>query len=385
VDKKFVIGLTGNIATGKSVVRKMLEHLGAYGIDADALSHRVIEKDAPGYQPVVDHFGKFILDDDGDIDRPKLGALVFSDPPALKKLEEIIHPNVRLAVAHLIKKSPYDVIVVEAIKLLESTLRSKVDTVWVTTATEENQLARLSKHRGMSEEEARQRMANQSSQEEKIAAASIVIDNSHSIEDTWNQVQEAWRYLFPDAEQAKPARTPTVPQADGREPDLAGAALDVTRARPDQAEDIARFINHLNGGKTNLTRMDVMAAFGEKAYMILSAGDQMAGVVGWQVENLVARVDEVWLVKNINLSDALQALMTAIEEASRQLQAEASLVFVPSELTKETDTWTKLGYRLRPTDELTVNAWKQAALESVNEGAQVLFKQLRVDRVLRPL
>jgi dephospho-CoA kinase len=228
-------------------------------------------------------------------------------------------------------------------------------------------------------------MANQSSQEEKSASASIGIENSQTIEDTWNQVQEAWRYLFPEDEKAKPARTPTLPQADGRAPELTESGLDVTRARPDQAEDIAKFINSLTGGKTNLTRMDVMAAFGEKAYMILSAGNQMVGVVGWQVENLVARVDEVWLVKNIGLSDALEALMTVIEEASRQLQAEAALVFVPPELAQETDTWTKLGYRLRPTGELTVNAWKQAARETISEGTQMLFKQLRVDRVLRPL
>ena len=77
---KFVIGLTGNIGTGKSVVRKMLEHLGAYGIDADALAHRAMAKGAPGYKPVVDIFGSWILDPQGQIDRNKLGKLVFTDP-----------------------------------------------------------------------------------------------------------------------------------------------------------------------------------------------------------------------------------------------------------------------------------------------------------------
>ncbi|MCX6035924.1 MAG: dephospho-CoA kinase, partial [Chloroflexi bacterium] len=80
---KYVIGLTGNIATGKSVVRRMLEHLGAYTIDADALSHRAIAKGAPGYRPVVVIFGKFMLDARGEIDRAKLGRLVFNDPDAL--------------------------------------------------------------------------------------------------------------------------------------------------------------------------------------------------------------------------------------------------------------------------------------------------------------
>ena len=381
-DKKFVIGLTGNIATGKSVVRKMLEHLGAYGIDADALSHRVIEKGAPGYQPVVDHFGKFILDADENIDREKLGTLVFSDPLALNKLEEIIHPNVRLAVAHLIKQSSHNVVVVEAIKLLESTLRSKVDTVWVTTSTEESQLTRLAETRGMSESEAHKRMAAQSPQKEKTAAASIVIDNNHSIEDTWNQVQDAWRYLFPDDDVEQ---TMVMPQADGQEVDLAGAALEVTRARPQQAEDIANFINRLSNGKTSLTKMDVMTAFGEKAFMLLSAENQMLGVVGWQVENLVARIDEVYLVDSLNLGEALQALIEAIETASKHLQAEAALVFVSPELAQEKEIWSTLGYKSRATEELSVNAWKEAALETRPENTTMLFKQLRIDRVLRPI
>jgi dephospho-CoA kinase len=91
---KYVIGLTGNIATGKSVVRKMVEHLGAYCIDADALGHRAIAHGAPGYQAVVDYFGRWILSPDGQIDRSKLSLVVFSDPEAMAHLESIIHPLV---------------------------------------------------------------------------------------------------------------------------------------------------------------------------------------------------------------------------------------------------------------------------------------------------
>src|SRR5512145_541576 len=131
---KHIIGLTGNIATGKSVVRKMLEHLGAYTIDADALSHRVISKGAPGYQPVLDKFGTWLLDKDGQIDRTKLGRLVFADGQALVQLEDIIHPFVVQAVEVLIKRSTQTVVVVEAIKLLESDLRLQCDTLWVTDA-----------------------------------------------------------------------------------------------------------------------------------------------------------------------------------------------------------------------------------------------------------
>jgi dephospho-CoA kinase len=86
---KYVIGLIGNIGTGKSVVRRMLEHLGAYGIDADALGHRAFARGAPGYQPVLDIFGKWILNPESEIDRHKLGRVVFSDPEAMKQLERL--------------------------------------------------------------------------------------------------------------------------------------------------------------------------------------------------------------------------------------------------------------------------------------------------------
>ena len=114
---KYVVGLTGNIATGKSVVRKMLEHLGAYGIDADALGHRCISRGAPGYPEVVRLFGQWILDENGEINRQSLAKLVFPNPGLLAKLEEIVHPLVREAVDLLVKRSHGHIVVIEAIKL----------------------------------------------------------------------------------------------------------------------------------------------------------------------------------------------------------------------------------------------------------------------------
>ncbi|RPJ20392.1 MAG: dephospho-CoA kinase [Chloroflexi bacterium] len=177
---KYVIGLTGNIATGKSVVRRMLEHLGAYTIDADALSHRVITKGAPGYQPVLETFGTWLLDKDGQINRSKLGRLVFADPETLKQLESIIHPYVRQAIDILIKRSKQRVIVVEAIKLLESGLSAQCDAVWVADAPQEVQIERLMRKRSMSREDAIQRVRSQSAQKEKIEAADVVITNHGS-------------------------------------------------------------------------------------------------------------------------------------------------------------------------------------------------------------
>jgi dephospho-CoA kinase len=194
---KYVIGLTGNIATGKSVVRKMLEQLGAYTIDADALSHRTIIKGAPGYKKVIDTFGKWILDGDDEIDRAKLGRYVFNDPGALQQLEGIIHPLVDHDMDLMIQRASQRVIVIEAIKLLEGKLAGACDTVWTTYAQEPIQKARLMQTRNMTEKDALQRIHAQIPQEVKTAAANVVIKNSGSFEETWKQVVTAWKAIPP--------------------------------------------------------------------------------------------------------------------------------------------------------------------------------------------
>jgi dephospho-CoA kinase len=384
-NKKTIIGLTGNIATGKSVVRKMLEHLGAYTIDADSLTHRVMEQDGPAYQPIVDLFGKFILAEGDRIDRNKLGNLVFADPNALKSLEKIIHPYVRQAVEYLIKNASQDVVVIEAIKLLESPLREKCDTIWVTTTSEENQLIRLTTKRGMSFQDAKQRMESQSPQALKAAQADTLIKNDGSIEDAWKQVLAGWTLLFPNIPAEEPAEPTVTPSAEVAPAGLATAELIVERARPNQAQSIADLINKLSDGAQTLSRMDVMTAFGEKAYMLLITGEQLVGLVGWQVENLIARIDEIWLEPDLNIPSAITILMEEIETAAKQLQAEAALAFIPEQYVAEQDAWAGLGFQARSLEEIKVNAWREAAQENQQANTQLLFKQLRIDRVLRPL
>jgi dephospho-CoA kinase len=371
---KFVIGLTGNIATGKSVVRKMLEHLGAYGIDADALGHRAMAKDAPAYQPVLNTFGKYILGADGQIDRARLGRLVFADPEALKALEVIVHPYVRQAVDLLIRRSTQKVIVVEAIKLLESPLRAGIDSLWVSYATPEVQVARLVKKRGMTVEMARQRVTVQFPQEEKIAAAHVVIHNNGSFEETWRQVTSAWKALFP-AEDTTPR--PAAPAERGQ--------LVVERARPRQAAEIAAFIDRASRGERRLSSEDIMEAFGEKAYMFLRVDQRPVGLVGWQVENLVACTDDVFLEDNLSLENAMQALLNEVERASRDLQCEASLLFLPAPFAQHDHVWRTLGYEPRSIQSLGVRAWQEAAHETMSQNEVLYFKQLRQDRVLRPV
>ena len=371
---KFVIGLTGNIATGKSVVRKMLEHLGAYGIDADALGHRAIARDAPGYKSVVDTFGKWILAPDGQIDRAKLARVVFSDPEALTQLEAIVHPLVRQAVDLLIRRSSQKVIVVEAIKLLEGPLRQACDTVWVTYASKSTQISRLTSKRGLSVAAAHQRMNSQPPQSEKVNAANIVIQNEGSFEDTWLQVTKAWKEQFPTFESG--AYKPVTPAKPG---------LLVEKARPRHAAEIAALVSRLSDGRITPTNEDIMAAFGEKAFLFLKMDGVPIGVVGWQVENLVERTDDVYIDPNQPLSNAMQAVLSEIESTSRDLQCEIALLFLPPELTTQDDIWTSLGYEMCTIDSLGVRAWQEAAEETLGKGETMFFKQLRKDRVLRPV
>jgi dephospho-CoA kinase len=379
---KFVIGLTGNIAAGKSVVRKMLENLGAYGIDADALSRRATAKGAPGYQPVIDAFGDYLAGKDGEIDRSKLGELVFSDAAALEKLESILHPLVRQAVDHLVTRASQRVVVIEAIKLLESPLREACDSIWVVTVPEAVQVARLEANRGMDEATARRRMAAQSSQKEKAAAADVVIENNGSFGDTWERVSEAWARL-PAEDRGKERDSEPVQIAKTKMADA--QSLAVLRARPKQAQLIAEFISARSGGKRKPTETDIMADFGEKAYLMLWGDGRILGLVGWKVENLVARTDEAYFDPQVPLAEAIPFLVTKVEDASRELQCEASLIFISPEIAKAVDVWSSLGYEPRTPDDLGVSVWQAAANESKSDGSVMLFKQLRVDRVLRPI
>lgn len=377
---KFVIGLTGNIATGKSVVRRMLEHLGAYTIDADALSHRTYAKGAPGYQQVIDKFGRWLVNKDGEIDRKKLGNLVFSDAEAMKQLEAIVHPLVRQATEILTKRASQPVIVIEAIKLLEGELRMVCNSIWVTNAPEEVQVERLIRKRGMNREQALERIHMQSAQSAKVAVANIVITNTGSYDDLWKQVSEAWKEIVPGASEAA-TETAVI-----KKPAIPTGEFTVKRGKPKHSSSIAELITRLSKGQRKMTVSDVMESFGDKAYMVLEQDGQLVGLAGWQVENLVSRTSDIFLEEHVDVNKALETLIKEVESASGELQSEASLVFTMSELSSQEELWKQLGYERRTPETLGVQAWQDAATESIQTGSSALFfKQLRQDRVLRPI
>jgi len=192
---QYVIGLTGNIATGKSTVAKMLEELGATVIDADALVHKLQRQGTPVYDDIVAAFGPDILDQAGEIDRKALGAIVFADPAQLRRLESIVHPAVLIESMRRLMAAATPVAVYEAIKLIEAGRAEMCDALWVVTARPDVQLHRLMRDRHLSEAEARQRIAAQPPQSEKIRRATVIIDNSSSLEETWQQVTAAFRAI----------------------------------------------------------------------------------------------------------------------------------------------------------------------------------------------
>ena len=194
---RLIVGLTGNIATGKSTVLQYLRAKGAYVIDADTLTHQAMQPGGPAYAAIIEAFGPTVIKEDGTVDRTALGRIVFSDPLKLRQLEEIVHPAVFVLAQEELARTDASLVVVEAIKLLESQrLLTLCSEVWVVTADADVQLRRLISQRSMTEAEARQRMAAQSAQEEKVKHATRVITNNGTPEALYRQLDGLWNELL---------------------------------------------------------------------------------------------------------------------------------------------------------------------------------------------
>ena len=196
-----LIGLTGGIASGKSLVSARLAELGAVVVDADALARDAVAPGSPGLQRVLAEFGERVRLPDGSLDRPALGAIVFRDAERLAALNAIVHPEVqRLASAAFAaaESADPDAIVVYDVPLLAENavrLAPRFDEIVVVSAPEEERVRRMVEDRGMSEADARGRIRSQASEEARLAIADHVIDNSGSREATLAQVDELWRSL----------------------------------------------------------------------------------------------------------------------------------------------------------------------------------------------
>ncbi|MBI2953515.1 MAG: dephospho-CoA kinase [Chloroflexi bacterium] len=190
-----IIGLTGNIACGKSLVAEMLRQLGAEVLDADGVVHELMANRSDLRNRIVAEFGEGVTTPDGGIDRTKLGAIVFTDREAMARLESILHPAVLERIEEALRTSRAPAIVIEAIKLIEAGLSQRCDSVWVVACRPEQQLERMVRDRQLSPAAAMVRIKAQPPAAEKLQFADVIIDNSGSTEQTWEQVRQAWRGL----------------------------------------------------------------------------------------------------------------------------------------------------------------------------------------------
>jgi dephospho-CoA kinase len=190
-----VIGLTGGIGSGKSTVARFMAELGAVVIELDKVGHEVMKPGSKAWSLLVEEFGNDIITPVGEIDRSKLGQIVFNDGNALKRLNDIIHPEIDKILEERLdeyRRSSVDYVVLVAAARLDTDKSSQVDGIWVTVAPEEVVLRRLTDRSGFSEKESRARIAAQLPDEERVKHADVVIDTDCSLEELRNRVVSAW-------------------------------------------------------------------------------------------------------------------------------------------------------------------------------------------------
>ena len=383
--EKIVIGLTGNIATGKSIVMRMLQELGATTIDADKLVHHLMKKGGPVYQAIVEEFGKYVLDEKGQISRPRLGKIVFSQPNAMARLETLTHPSVLKEIKRLVVEVKSPVIVVEAIKLFESGLADECQSVWVVAAPPDMQLQRLVERRRMTPDLAKQRIRAQGSQKEKVMKADVVIDNSGPLVKTWQIVKKHYTDLV-NANKAVQAAPEPAPVEETPAANSGGTEdLVLRRAKRDDLGGMAELISTATNGTIEIDISDMMESLFSRAYLVATTGGQIVGMVGWQTENLVAGLQDFYMRDQQLWSNTAEKMLKKVEEEVDSLSCEAALVFVMNQAGgKPIEFLESKGYKQAESSTL-IPHWREAAADWQPENSVLLYKKLREQRIMVPM
>ncbi len=452
---KLIIGVTGNIATGKSAVMRLAQERGALTIDADKIVHHLMNTDTNMQAALAVAFGPDIRLENGRINRKKLGQLVFNDPAALHDLEQMVHPSVRINIAEQIQQSAESVIFIEAIKLLEGPLSEMCHQIWVTRCHKQRQLERLMICRGLDPETATKRIEVQPSQEEKVAQADVVIDTGGLMRDTEAQFELSWGRLPAPAEAppiklriptdtglVPPVPTPAAsasPSAKGKDsapktpmrlgrpipkslkaklgrkiekpggqeateeqetavpetpppqattkiakPAAAPGSPDVRRARPSDIPSVLLLIRKATAGAVRLKRSDMLLAFGERSYFIGQTGTEVQAVIGWNIENLVSRVTQLYFHPPEALSKMGTAVFDSIEESAESHICEVIVIFLPENAPEAlTSLLQSRGYTTAEMEKMPAT-WQSAIRESQPDNTTFVVKVLR-ERVTHPL
>ena len=386
MSQKYVIGLTGNIATGKSIVRRMLQELGASTVDADALVHLLQKPGSPVYKEIVETFGSFILNDNATINRKRLSNIAFNIPAAMTALERITHPAVRRQLERAIERAPKYVVVIEAIKLLEGGLAEKCDAVWVVAAPEDAQMIRLVTKRKMSSQDALKRIQAQPPQQDKIARADVVIDNSGNLLKTWNLVQQKFAEIPSPAVAAPPVEETPARQVKEKLKTIDKGSIQIRRAARGDLKAMAALISAASQGDVNLSEADMMERLFSKGYLLALQGEEPVGVVGWQTENLIAGVDDFFVKSSSMWPSVGKMLIEKVEEAALELSCEAGLIFLHSKTSILGKKFLeKQGYLPQEIKDLKIKDWREAAKDWQLPNTTLLVKQLMERRIMTPI
>jgi len=421
VQNFYLIGLIGNLGSGKSTVRQILEQLGARGLDADALAHVAMRRGAPAWRAIVDAFGADILTHDGRIDRRKLGARVFADAAALHTLESIVHPAVIAQSKDLLRATKHQVVVLEAIKLFEAGMHLWCDAVWAVTCQPDTQIERVMRTRHLSAEQARARLAAQGSLDEKLRHADVVIDNSGDPNATHAQIARVWKTIRPETARDKsewlqdshPAPAlPIVPAAAPapvvtRQPPVERAPeiptpppvappapattaqpapeFDVRRSRRNDLDALATAIAKRENLARPLSHEEALKRFGAGGYRIATGEGRVVAFAAWEAENLVATVRELWAESNYTALLVLPRLFELIEEEAHKLLCEVSVLFLevsaPLYLSEQARTQ---GYQ--PAELASLHpVWQAIVRERIKPGERIWVKRLRADIATKPM
>ncbi|HFE66043.1 MAG TPA: dephospho-CoA kinase [Chloroflexi bacterium] len=411
---KLIVGLTGNIATGKTAVMRLAAEQGALTIDADKIVHELMDNDANMQAAIAVAFGPGVRREDGRINRRALSKIVFNDPQALADLEAMVHPAVRRELDRRLLESEQTIVFVEAIKLLEGDIANACHQIWVTRCAPGRQLERLRVCRGMETEEAKQRIKSQSSQEEKVARADVVIDTNGLMKDTELQFNMAWSRL-PDP--AAVEDIPRLPLPDESEPPLPGTEeltpqetavappppkpivaekpappppmkpakpvpqaeispdeVQVRRARPSDIPSILLLIQRATDGRVKMKRKDLLLALSERGYFLGQAGAEIHGVAGYYMDSQVARVDQIYFYPPEMTWPVGNAILQEIEQSAFAHMGQIIVAFLPPDAPDAVRRiFAQHGYESLPKETLA-NNWQLAIDESQPESAEFVIK-----------
>ncbi len=401
---KVIVGLTGNIATGKSAVMRLAADHGALTIDADKVVHDIMESDKTMQAAIAVAFGSDVRKEDGRIDRRALGAIVFKDPQALKDLEALIHPSVRHEVVKRIQESDKDMVFIEAIKLFEGGLSEACQQVWVTRCERQRQLDRLRICRGMETGDGAARIKAQPPQEEKVALADMVIDTNGTMRDTEIQFEMAWKRLpnssdvddvtivlppkpaapvakkeekkSTEASQEAPVVNTESPSSIISKPADAPEDLEVRRAKPSDIPGLLLLIQRATDGKKKMKRAELLMSLSERGYFIGQVGSDVSAMMGSSIDSQVARVDEIHIFPMEMAKVTGTAVLAEIEKSAFSHMCQVIFAFIPNDAPAEIkEIFTESGYHVEPEEELA-NNWRMALNESRPEGTSYLVKIL---------